>query len=337
MEIIIILLLIVIVIFLVYVLQKNKQNEKNIELLVKNNLEEFRRELTETVDNSRQELNQARKEINNQTVSTFKYLMDMQATIEKIITQQEQASKLGQSLKDLLSMPKLRGNYGEVVLEEMLERILPNGLWERQFKICDGCIVDAVIIYKDLYVPIDAKFPRDNYIKYIESENNEDKNYYWKCFERDFISKVKEISKYIRPEHKTSDFALMFIPSEAIYYEAIADKNYIGQDSKLPEILEKHKVIAVSPRNFYAFLQVVITSMKNLEVLNHAREVQMKLAKLQRNFDFFYKNYETIGKELEKASEAYRKGDKRINSYKKELDEILEIGSLEGEKLKEVN
>lgn len=318
-DLIIIIFIVLICFLLFYIMQKNNQ------VIMKKNLEEFRDVITLAVEKSKEEIQTARENINEQTVNTFKYLVDMQGTIEKIIAQQEQTAKLGQSLKDILTMPKLRGNYGEVILEEMLERILPEGLWEKQYKICDGCVVDAVIFYKDLYVPIDAKFPRENYIKYLESKNDEEKAHYWKVFERDFINKIKETSKYIKPEYKTADFALMFIPSEAIYYEAIADKNHLGQHSKIPDMLEQYKIIAVSPRNFYAFLQVVLTSMKNLEVLNNAREVQLKLVKLQKTFELFYKNYETIGKELEKASDAYEKGDKRIKSYKKELDEILEI------------
>ncbi|KUO50114.1 MAG: hypothetical protein APF76_06510 [Desulfitibacter sp. BRH_c19] len=329
--IIIVMLMVLILIALYFVFKKGNENAKVLDLVVKNHLEGFRREIEGSIQASKNEMTDARVDLNRQATDTLKFLVEMQSTIEKVISQQEEANKLGQSLKDVLAMPKLRGNYGEIILEDLLEKILPCGMWERQYKISDGCVVDVVVKYKDLLVPIDAKFPRDNYLKYLECDQKQDKDQYWKLFERDLLNQIKETAKYVQPEHGTADFALMFIPSEAVYYETIADKNFYGQTSRIAEALEKQKVIAVSPKNFYAFLQIVLTSMRNLEVLNHAREVQKKLAKLQKKYGHFYSNYEKIGLELSKAFEAYKIGDRHIGLYKKELDEILEIEEVENE------
>lgn len=329
-ELIIISLLVMIIILVLYfIFKKGNENTKILDLVVKNHLEGFRREIEGSMQSSKNEMTNARVDLNRQATDTLKFLVEMQSTMEKVISQQEEANKLGQSLKDVLAMPKLRGNYGEIILEDLLEKILPIGMWERQYKISNGCVVDAVVKYKDLIVPIDAKFPRDNYLNYLESEQKQDKDHYWRLFERDLLNQIKETAKYVQPEHGTADFALMFIPSEAVYYETLADKNFYGQTSKIAEALEKQKVIAVSPRNFYAFLQIVLTSMRNLEVLNHAREVQNKLVKLQKKYGHFYFNYEKIGLELNKAYEAYKIGDKHIGLYKKELDEILDIEEVE--------
>jgi len=332
MELIIIALLVILVLLLVYfIVKKGNENTKAMDMIVKSHLESFRNGIEESMLSSKKEMTDARTDLNKQATDTLKFLVQMQSTMERVISQQEEANKLGQSLKDVLTMPKLRGNYGEIVLEDLLEKMLPSSMWQRQYIISPGYMVDAIVKYKDMLVPVDAKFPRDNYLRYLESELQQDKEQYWKLFERDLINQIKETAKYIQVEHGTGDFALMFIPSEAIYYEAIADKNFYGQPSKISEALEKYKVIAVSPRNFYAFLQVILTSMRNLEVLNHAREVQNKLISLQKKYAHFYSNYEKIGHELNKSFEAYKIGDKHIGAYKKELDGIVSIGHLERE------
>lgn len=316
----------------VLVRQRGMVDRSQLDLAIMNNLNVFRKEIQDSVESSRNEIQTARENMNEQASQTLKLMVDMNSTIKEIISKQEEANKLGQSLKDILSTPKLRGNYGETILEELLERVLPRGMWDRQFRIREGCVVDIVIIYRDMCVPVDSKFPRDNYIRYMESTDPREKETFWKAYEKDVKLKIKEITKYIAPECGTSDFALMFIPSEAIYYETIAEKNYLGQQSRIYEEAERQRVIPVSPNTFYAFLQVVLTGMRNLEVLNQAREIQSGLLKMQNKFELFYKQYEVIGRELEKAADAYRKGDKHIALYKRELDETLklEVGGHQG-------
>ncbi|MFZ5646516.1 MAG: DNA recombination protein RmuC [Bacillota bacterium] len=327
MELLLVALLAVVIILLAVMLvrQGGAGNNSRVELTVMNHLNQFRKEIQDSVNVSRKEMTDTREDMNRRVNETLGLMAEMRSTVEKIISRQEEANRLGQSLKDILSTPKLRGNYGEAVLEELLDRVLPRGMWERQFRIKDGCVVDIVVRYRDMCVPVDSKFPRDNYIRYIECADAREKDLYWKAYEKDVLARIKEISKYIAPECGTSDFALMFVPSEAIYYETIAEKNHLGQKSKIYEEAERNRVIPVSPNTLYAFLQVVITAMRNMEVLNQAREIQSRLSKMQNKFEHFYKQYEVMGKELEKAAEAYRKGDRHIALYKRELDETLRI------------
>ncbi len=315
-------LFLLLVSFIFYILHKRDQQLWRL-------LDGFRKEIQESVVESRKEMSDAREDINKQAGNTLKLLIGMQSTVERIISQQEQANKLGESLKDIFATPKLRGNFGEAVLEELLEQVLPKGLWLRQFKISDGCIADVVIKYKELYVPVDSKFPRDNYLRYLNCEAKEEKESFWRAFERDVVSKIREITKYIQPGAGTTDFALMFIPSERIYSEVVSDKNYAGYGSRILDEAEKYKVVLVSPNNFYAFLKVLLTAMQHLDVLSNAREIHKNLQRLNRNFELFYKQYETVGRELDKAAEAHRKGDKHINLYKKELEAIVRIDELD--------
>ena len=250
--------------------------------------------------------------------------------IQKLTQQQEEAQRLGQSLKDLLQAPKLRGTYGEAILEEMLDRVLPAGIWERQYSIGGGERVDCVVRFKDVVVPIDAKFPRDDYMRYMEAESLEERATHWRAFEEAVRKQIASIqTKYVKPESGTSEFALMFIPSEAIYYETIAEKNHIGEPSRIMEYAQDHHVFPVSPNTFYAFLQVVVLTIRNVEVFNNARKLQQGLAELQKSFDFFYSKYEEIGRRVTQTSEAYRVGDGHIERFKRRLDSTLQLEGLE--------
>jgi len=288
----------------------------------------FQSEIQGQLGQTRQELGQSRDLMSGHTVKTLEMIRDVGGTIQKLIQQQEDAQQLGQSLKDLLQAPKLRGSYGEAVLEEMLERVLPKGLWDRQVLIGERERVDAAIRFKDVLIPVDAKFPRDDYCRYIEAAAPEDRARAWKDYENAVRVQIRSIaSKYIRPEQGTSEFALMFIPSEAVYYETIAEKNALGQPSTLQQFAQEQKVIPVSPNTFYAFLQVIILGVRNLEIIRGAQKLQAGLKALQRSFEQFFKRYEEMGKQVEKAAEAYRLGEKHVDRYRKQLDAAI---SLEG-------
>ena len=292
----------------------------------------FQSDIHKELNTTREEVVRSKDLISEHTIKTIDTIKDMGATIHKIIQQQEEAQKLGQSLKDILQAPKLRGSYSEAVLEEILERVLPKGIWERQYSIAGREQVDAVVKIKDVVIPIDAKFPRDDYRRYLDSPSPEEKAKCWKNHETAVKNQIRSIKdKYVKPEMGTSEFALMFIPSEAIYYETIAEKNYLGEPSKIYEYAQENGVIPVSPNTFYAFLQIVVIGIRNLEIIKSAKKIQEGLETLQRSFELFYKKYEEIGKNIEKAQEAYRVGDGHIERYKRQLDSTLQLEDLHEE------
>jgi len=250
----------------------------------------------------------------------------MGSTIENIMQQQKEAQELGNSLKYLLQTPKLRGSYGEEILEELLERILPKGIWQRQYSIEGAEKVDAVVLYKDIVIPIDAKFPRETYEKYLNTEDSEERKRNWKLYEDGLKVQISSIkNKYIKPHKGTSDFALMFIPSESIYYETIAEKNYLGQPCNLYEYARSSNVIPVSPNTFYAFLQVVMMGVRNLDIIKSAKKLQDALVKIERNFKHFYANYEDIGASLDKAQNAYRVGNTQIKRFRDNVEATINL------------
>lgn len=293
----------------------------------------FQSDIHRELNTTREEIGRSKDIISQHTIKTIDTIKDMGGTINKIIQQQEEAQKLGQSLKDILQVPKLRGSYGEAVLEEMLEKALPKGIWERQYLIDGREQVDAVVKIKDIIIPIDAKFPRDDYKRYLEASSSADKSQSWKDYENAVKTQIKSInSKYVKPERGTSDFALMFIPSEATYYETIAEKNFLGEPSKIYEYAQANKVIPVSPNTFYAFLQIIVISVRNLEVIKNARKIQAGLVSLENSFESFYKKHDEIRKLFDKATEAFRIGEGHIERYKRQLDSTLRLESFHEDK-----
>lgn len=286
----------------------------------------FQDTMYKTIETARKEVEMSKNIISDHAVKTLDTIKNMGTTLERMIQHQKEVQELGNSLKYLLQTPKLRGNYGEVVLEEMLDRVLPKGVWEKQYAIEGGERVDAVVKYKDTIIPIDAKFPRETYEKYLNSTDGEKKSQSWKLYENVLKTEINSIrNKYIKPHKGTSDFALMFIPSESIYYETIAEKNYLGQPCDIYEYARNNNVVPVSPNTFYAFLQIVIMGIRNLDIIKSAKKLQEALIKLERNFKRFYSKYEEIGSCLDKAHSAYKAGDNHIKRFKDNIDSTLKL------------
>ncbi len=278
-----------------------------------------------SIETARGEMERSKDIISVHAVKTLETINSMGATLEKMMHHQKEVTELGNSLKYLLQTPKLRGNYGEEILEEMLERVAPK-LWQRQFTIEGGERVDAVIKYKGVVIPIDAKFPREIYERYLTAERDDDKKQNWKLYENGLKTQISSIrNKYIKPHKGTSDFALMFIPSESIYYETIAEKNFLGEPCGIYEYARNNKVVPVSPNTFYAFLQIVLMGVRNLDIIKSAKKLQEALTKIERNFRHFYSKYEDIGAALNKAQDAYVTGDAHIRRFKDNIDSTIKL------------
>ena len=305
---------------------KNDKSPELIRSLINENLAGFQIEIKKSIDLSRNELEQSKNIIDKNAIKTLETIREMDRTVRELAAHQEEAEKLGQSLKTLLQAPKLRGEYGETILEDMLAKVLPEGMWKRQYRIEGLERVDACVFFKDVAVPIDAKFPRDIYERYVSSTNTEQKKFLWKEYEQAMKIQIDSIkNKYIKPEKGTTDFALMFIPSETVYYETIAEKNSIGQPSSIYDYAQSNKVIPVSPNTFYAYLQIILLGIRNIEIIKNAKQLQDGLLTIQKSFGHFYNKYEEIGKNIEKASAAYSTGDKHIENFRKKVDGTLSL------------
>jgi len=329
MELAIILLLFILiglVSFLLWRARSAEEGKHRVESVLNEKLIDFYDRIRAAMDNTRQEVERSKDVLSGSSLKTLEHIKSMSDTVGDLVRQQEKAQQLGQSLEYLLQAPKLRGNYGETVLEEMLDRILPKGIWERQYTIEGGEKVDAVVKYRNVVVPIDSKFPRDDYQKYMSSTDPEVRRRHWSDYEKALKTQINSISeKYVKPEKGTTEFALLFIPSESIYYETIAENNDLGDPCKLYEYATARKVIPVSPNTFYAFLQVVMLGVRNIEIAREAKKLQDVLSKVEKDFEFFYRKFESVGKAIEKAGDAYRTGDNHVQRFKKNLEIALKM------------
>jgi DNA recombination protein RmuC len=328
-EIAVLLLLIILVILAVFILWRTLKAgsiKEKMESLLNERFIDFSEKLRQVMDSTRQEVERSKDVLSSGTIKTLEHIKGMSETVNSLVQQQEKAQKLGQSLEYLLQTPKLRGNYGEAILEEMLDRILPKGIWQRQYMIEGSEKVDAVVKYKDVVIPIDSKFPKDDYQKYLSASDPQEKRTHWANYEKALKTQINSIKdKYIKPEKGTTDFALLFIPSEAIYYETIAEKNYLGDPSQIHEYATQRKVMPVSPNTFYAFLQVVILGIRNVEIAREAKKLQEALSRIEKDFTHFYNNFEMIGKALGSARKAYEVGDGHVKRFKKNLESTLKL------------
>ena len=327
MEIAILCLLFLLVLLVGFLLYKVSSNSgRNIESFLNKTFFDFSKDIRETMDGTRKEVESSKDVLSSNALKTFGQIKDMNIVMTNLINEQKRAQELGKSLEYLLQKPKLRGNYGEVILEEMLDRVFPKGMWERQYSIDGREKVDAVIKYKDVIIPIDSKFPKEDYEKFIASSDENEKRILWSNYEKALKIQIASIkTKYIKPEKGTSDFALLFIPSESIYYETIAEKNHLGEISKIYEYAQDNKVVPVSPNTFYIFLNVMLMGMQNVEIAKSAKKIHEALMKVENDFEFFYNKFDIIGKAIEKAYDSYKSGDKHIHRFKKRVAETLEL------------
>jgi len=224
-------------------------------------------------------------------------------------------------LEDILSSPKLRGQMGEWSLENLLANILPKDSYKLQHTFKDGKVVDALIELADFSVPIDAKFPLPGFEKVVKAEAEEEKIKLRRQFLKDVTAHIDKIAcDYIRPAEGTLDFALCYIPAENVYYETIV--KYVGETHDILQYCFDKKVIPVSPNLLYTYLMTVVMGLHGLQIEKQAAEIRQNLKKLNASFGDFGSNWEVLGKHLRNAYSQYDEGQKKLDRFGMQLDQI---------------
>src|SRR3954463_367785 len=235
----------------------------------------------------------------------------------------EHAKELGQ-LQQVLRPPKARGGFGELLLGNLLRDRLPAEAYSLQYGFKSGERVDAVI-RADRLVPIDAKFPLDNFERLVDAQEQGEGELHEKAFARDVKGHVDAISsKYIRPDEGPYDFAFMYLPSEAIYYELVC-----GKTGALLSYAHEKRVLPVSPTTLTAYLQVVILGLKGLQIEQHAHEVMAYCAQLQKDFERFKEDFDLVGTHLGRAHSSFGKAEKRLARFESKLDHAVDSRELD--------
>jgi DNA recombination protein RmuC len=225
-------------------------------------------------------------------------------------------------LEQILRAPKVRGALGELLLERLLAEILPAGAYRLQHGFRGGDKVDAVIALADRLVPVDSKFPLENFRRLAEEPQEDRRRQARRAFARDVRNRVDEIAKkYILPDEGTFDFALMYIPAENVYYEVIVRDEEEGEDALLSYALSR-RVIPVSPNCFYAYLQVILLGLKGLRVEQNAREIMAGLGRLQGDLARFREHFDTLGKHVTNARNKYDETQTALARFETKLEAV---------------
>jgi len=223
------------------------------------------------------------------------------------------------SLQEILRAPKLRGGLGEFLLEDLLAQVLPADHFSTQYSFRSGEKADAVIKLGTSLVPVDAKFPLENFKRALQAESDEERTRAKKQFTADVKKHIDAIAqKYILPDEGTYDFALMYIPAENVYYETII-KDESTAEKSLSEYALSKRVIPVSPGSFYAYLQAIVLGLKGMKVEARAKEIIRYIGRLQGDFARFRDDFDLVGKHLGHAQSSYQSADKRIEQFGQKL------------------
>lgn len=229
-----------------------------------------------------------------------------------------------QNLQDILQNPKQRGELGEYYLESVLKDIFPPGRYKMQYAFKNGEAVDAALFLQDKKIlPIDSKFSLENYRRVLETRDASEREKYEKAFVNDLKTRIKETAKYIRPEENTMDFAFMFIPSEAIYYDLLSNKvGVIEGENLIQRAYTKYKVVVVSPTTFVAYLQTVMQGLKSLQIEEQARDIQKRVGELGKHLGAYNEYMLKLGKSLGTTVNHYNAAHKELGKVDKDVVRI---------------
>ncbi len=230
-------------------------------------------------------------------------------------------------LEQILKSPKIRGGLGETFLENVLGLMLPREHYELQYGFATGDRVDAVVRIGDRLVPVDAKFPLENFRRLIDETDEEKRRQLRRAFVRDVKARVDEIAKkYILPDEGTFDFALMYVPAENVYYEIVVKSDDGGEEEAVAEYAMGRRVIPVSPNSFYAYLRVIVLGLRGLGIERDAQEIQARLGRLRGDLDRFRESFEVIGRHLTNAKNKYDESATALGRVEAKLEGIEKQG-----------
>ncbi len=227
-----------------------------------------------------------------------------------------------QNLQDILKNPKHRGILGEYYLETLLKNVLAPSQFQMQYAFANGEIVDAAVFVKDKIIPIDSKFSLENYNKLAEEKNPVEKEKLEKAFVNDLKTRIQETAKYVRPTEGTMDFAFMFIPHEAIYYDLLVNK--IGAiteetDNLIQRAANKYKVIIVSPTSFLAYLQTVLQGLRALQIEEKTKDIVKRVFDLGTHLKKYEEYHGKLGLSLSTVVNHYNNANKELKKVDKDV------------------
>ena len=304
---------------------------KNISLLTEQ-LRVINEQVNQQLQLVNQQLQSSSGQIGQRLDSAREVISKVSERLGELSKTSEQIHEVGKNiatLQEILRPPKLRGGLGEQFLGELLSQILPPEFFTLQYTFLSGERVDAVVRIGEKLVPIDSKFPLDNFKRVVECKADEERKTYQKIFYRDVKKHIDDIAnKYILPQEGTYDFALLYIPAENIYYETITKDESFGEEKGVLNYALRKRVIPVSPNSFYAYLQVIILGLKGLQIEKDALKIQALLSGLKKDIGSFQEDFQLVGKHLVNAVNKFEEARRRLDKFSFKLDQIESQPSL---------
>jgi len=353
METLLVILVVIVLALVVFTLYQTRPRPADTSMLMmQQQLDAMRQQISETISGNATTLNQqlstVTQQVNQQLNAMVEQLQnatgqigsrldnaarvvgEVKQNLGELSKATQQVFDVGKdiaSLQEILRAPKLRGVIGELFLGDLLAQILPANHFTLQHRFKSGEAVDAAIKIGQHLVPVDSKFPLENFKRITEGRTDEER----KAAKKKFVADVKKhmdaiADKYILPEEGTFPFALMYIPAENVYYETIIKDENVGEERSLSTYALGRKVIPVSPNSFYAYLQAIVLGLKGLQIEKSAQKIFNHLAQLRGDFERFSKEFEILGAHLNNARGKYDEAGKRLDRLGEKLLETGEQG-----------
>ena len=278
-------------------------------------------------DQSQRLMSDITDRVSLQLLEVTKGVVETRESTKQVFTIAEQLSNLEKVLKN----QKQRGNLGEASLELVLSNVLPPGQFVPQYQFENGDAVDMVVRTIEGLIPVDAKFPLENYVRLVDELDEGRKEQYRKDFKSDVKKRIDETSKYIRPEEGTMPFAFMYIPSEAIYYDLLNNDVGVGVNSRdLIEYAYKEKhVIIASPTTFLAYLQTVLYGNQRAKIQEAAKDIIKHMSELNKHLSAYQESHNKLGKSLSQAVGHFETSGKSFRQIAKDVARISQEDTIE--------
>ena len=329
----IVILMFIVVGVLVYVVTSSRRTDviktDDVGLnLILTQLNELSRTVDAKLGQSQREVSESLKFHSSQSNEIIRDVTERLTRLDETNKQVISFADQLQSLENILKNPKQRGILGEYYLETLLKNVMPPGSFEVQYhlgKTDEGeeLIPDAAIFVREKIIPVDSKFSLENYNRIVEERDPLEKERLEKVFENDLKNRIMETSKYIRPELGTMEFAFMFIPHEAIYYDLLIGRVGKGEDENLIQrAANKYKVIIVSPTSFLAYLQTVLQGLNALKIEKDAVEIRKRVGELGTHLKAYEEYHNKLGNSLTTVVNHYQASSKELKKVDKDVMRI---------------
>lgn len=296
--------------------QSREPKENQALLMLQNQINE----ITRTLDSK---LGESAKIIQSQFGESAKIIRDVTEKLVKLDETNRQVVNFTDQLKnlqDILKNPKQRGVLGEYYLETVLKNVLPPDSYQMQYAFGDGTAVDAAIFVKDKVIPVDSKFSLENYNRMIEARDPAERERLAKLFRQDLKSRIDETAKYVKPGERTMDFAFMFIPAEAVFYDLLVNKiGTAGTEDLIEYAFREKHVIIVSPTSFLAYLQTVLQGLRALHIEESAKVIRKNVEELRRHLDSYETFMRKLGTHLGMTVNMYNTAYKELGKVDKDV------------------